>query len=80
MGRGAAMGMNGARTPVLLAAIVIAVGIAACERSPDKAAVGKPELTPTSPAIAPAPPNPAPVMPPPAAAVLETPSQTAALR
>src|SRR6478672_12169244 len=70
--------MNGARTPVLLAAIAIAVGVAACDRSPERSAAVKPELTPTSPAIAPPSASPAPVMPPKAASVLETPSQTAA--
>jgi hypothetical protein len=79
MGRDAAASMSGARTPVLLAEIAIAVGIAACDRSPDKSAAVKPELTPTAPSIAPPPANPAPVMPPQAAAVLETPSQTAAV-
>ena len=78
MGPRAAAGTNGARTPVLLAAIAIAVGIAACDRSPDRSAALKPELTPTPPSIAPPPANPAPVMPPKAAAVLETPPQTAA--
>jgi len=76
--RRAATNMNGMRTPVLLAAIAIALGIAACDRSPDKSAAAKPELTPTAPAIAPPSANPAPVMPPKAASVLETPSQTAA--
>jgi hypothetical protein len=76
--RPAAASMNGARTPVLLAAIAIAVGIAACDRSPDRSAAVKPELTPTPPAIAPPPASPAPVMPPKASAVLEPPSQTAA--
>ncbi len=70
MARQAAASMKGARTPVLLAAIAIAVGIAACDRSPERSAAVKPELTPTSPAIAPAPANPAPVMPPKADAVL----------
>ncbi len=37
----------------------------------------KPELTPTTPAIAPPPADPAPVMPPKADTVLETPSQPA---
>ena len=70
--------MHGARAPVVLAAIAIALGVAACDRSPDRSAAAKPELTPTTPAIAPPPANPAPVMPPKAASVLETPSQTAA--
>jgi hypothetical protein len=69
---------NGSQIPVVLAAILIAVGIAACDRSPDRSASVKPELTPTTPAIAPPPADPAPVMPPKADAVLETPSQTAA--
>jgi hypothetical protein len=71
--------MHGARAPVVLAAIAIAFGVAACDRSPDRSAAAKPELTPTTPAIAPPPANPAPVMPPKAATVLETPSQTAAV-
>jgi hypothetical protein len=70
--------VNGRQTPIVLAAIAIAVGIAACDGSPDRSASVKPELTPTAPAIAPPPANPAPVMPPKADAVLETPSQTAA--
>jgi hypothetical protein len=69
---------NGAPVPVALVAMAIAFGIAACDRSPDKSASAKPELTPTAPAIAPPSANPAPVMPPKADAVLETPSQTAA--
>jgi hypothetical protein len=78
MARRAAASINGARTPVLLAAIAIAIGISGCDRSPDRSAAAKPELTPTAPAIAPPPANPPPVMPPKAAAVLETPAQTAA--
>ena len=62
--------MSGPRTPVLLAAIAIAVGIGACDRSPDRSAAVKPELTPTAPAIASPSANPAPVMPPKADAVL----------
>jgi hypothetical protein len=69
--------VNRAQIPLFLAAIAIAVGIAACDRSPDRSASVKPELTPTAPAIAPPPANPAPVMPPQADAVLETPSQSA---
>ena len=78
MRRHAAAIVKGRQTPVVLAALAIAVGIAACDRSPDQSASVKPELTPTAPAIAPPPANPAPVMPPKADAVLETPSQTAA--
>jgi hypothetical protein len=70
--------VNRAQIPLLLAAIAIAFGVAACDRSADRSASVKPELTPTSPAIAPPPANPAPVMPPKADAVLQTPSQTAA--
>ena len=64
--------------PVVLAAIAIAVGIAACDRSPDRSAAVKPELTPTSPAIAPPPADPAPVMPPKADAVLGPSAQATA--
>ena len=70
--------MNGGPMPLVLAAIALAVGIAACDRSSERSASAKPELTPTAPAIAPPPANPAPVMPPKADAVLETPPQTAA--
>lgn len=65
-----------AQTPILLVAIAIAVGIAACDRSSDRSASVKPELTPTPPAIAPPPANPAPVMPPKADTVLGASSQT----
>ena len=78
MRRHAAAIMNGGPMPLMLAAIAMAVGIAACDRSSDRPASVKPELTPTAPAIAPAPANPAPVMPPKADAVLETRPQTAA--
>jgi hypothetical protein len=63
---------------MLAAIIVIAVGIAACDRSPERSASAKPELTPTAPAIAPAPANPAPVMPPKADAALEAQTTAAA--
>lgn len=74
----AAASMKVARTPAFLAAIAIAVGVAACDRSPEKSAAMKPELTPTPPAIAPPPAGPAPVMPPRADAVLGPSSQTTA--
>lgn len=63
---------------MLAAIIVIAVGIAACDRSPERSASAKPELTPTAPAIAPPPANPAPVMPPKADAALEAQTTAAA--
>jgi hypothetical protein len=68
--RRAAAIAKGAQIPVVLAAIAIAVGVAACDRSPDRSASVQPELTPTTPAIAPPPANPPPVMPPPAATAL----------
>lgn len=63
--------VNHRRTTALVAAIAIAVGIAACNRAPDKSASAKAELTPTAPAISPPPAQPAPVMPPRASAVFE---------
>jgi hypothetical protein len=56
--------------PLALTAIVIAVGIAACDRPADKSASSKPELTPTAPATGAPPANPPPVMPPAASAVV----------
>jgi hypothetical protein len=70
--------MKGARMPVVVAAIALAVGVAACDRAPERSASVKPELTPTPPAIAPPSAEPAPVMPPKADTVLESSSQTAA--
>ncbi|HEY2863081.1 MAG TPA: hypothetical protein VGK37_05630 [Casimicrobiaceae bacterium] len=57
---------------VSLAAMLLALGVVACDRTPDKsAAAAKPELTPTTPAIGAPPANPPPIMPPPASAALE---------
>ena len=61
---------NVRRMPVALTAIALAMGIAACDRAPDKSASAKPELIPTPPAIGAPPANPAPVMPPSAATVM----------
>lgn len=63
--------LNGRQIPVVLTAIAIAIAVAACDRSPDRSAAAKPELTPTPPAIGAPPVEPAPVMPPNASAVLE---------
>ena len=61
---------DGRKVPFVLAAVAIALCIAGCDRPADKSAAAKPELTPTSPAIASPPAKPAPVMPPPAATAL----------
>lgn len=68
----AILNVNGRQIPVVLTVIAIAVGIAACDRTPDRSASAKPELTPTPPAIGAPPAEPAPVMPPKASAVLES--------
>lgn len=66
----AATSANVRRMPVALTAIALAIGIAACDRAPDKSASAKPELIPTPPAVGAPPANPAPVMPPPAATAI----------
>lgn len=58
------------RMPGVLVAIALAIGIAACDRAPEKSAAAKPELIPTPPAVGAPPANPAPVLPPPAATVM----------
>jgi hypothetical protein len=63
--------VNGRRIPAVLTAIAMAVSIAACDRSSDRTASAKPELTPTPPAVGAPPAEPAAVMPPNASAVLE---------
>lgn len=67
------------RVGATLTAFALAVGVVACDRTPDKSAAvtseksaaAKPELTPTAPAIGAPPANPPPVMPPAASAALE---------
>ena len=71
--RPAASNTCGLKLPLVLAAIGIAVGIAACDRPADKSASAKPELTPTTPTIGAPPANPAAVMPPTASTALEQP-------
>ena len=66
------------RGVALLTAMAIALGVAACDRAPDKSAAAKPELTPTTPAIGPPPAQPVTVMPPQASAVLEQPASSSA--
>lgn len=70
---------------VSLTAFALAVGIVACDRTPDKSAAvnsekaaAKPELTPTAPAIGAPPANPPAVMPPAASAALENSNASAA--